>query len=108
MGKELEATVPPAENRISMGEKINCIGSSCIYFSGEECEARTGLVDKISRDSQVPPKIKSTRYAEYDIICRGMGEDITVGKQGTTPNRKTKPAKLLKLFNQDRDAELGL
>ncbi len=63
------------DGSLSRFEETSCIGESCPYYSGNECEAHWRLLETEEHEDGEPRLLDVGRFALYGYICSGAEEE---------------------------------
>lgn len=85
------------EGRVAIYKPADCLGSSCEFYAGEDCNARLELLDATGKSGGVDkgPYVKDCSYALYGKVCMGGEEQVVVGLSSTSPNGSASLAEMV-------------
>jgi hypothetical protein len=74
--------------RLPLTKPAQCLGTSCIYFVGKECESRMELLEATGagKNTSVPPFKEDASYALYGQVCTGGVDEEIVRFAPESPN----------------------
>lgn len=83
--------------RVPIYKPMDCLGETCEYFSGENCNARLELLNATGKSGGVDkgPYAEDCSYALYGKVCMGGEEQVVVGLSADSPNGKASMAEMV-------------
>lgn len=83
--------------RVPITKPAECLGQSCEYFSGQNCESRMELLEAngVSGGRDLGPFIEDSTYALYGRVCTGGDENVVMDLIAESPNGEGSPMELI-------------
>ncbi|PJE65574.1 hypothetical protein COU91_01005 [Candidatus Saccharibacteria bacterium CG10_big_fil_rev_8_21_14_0_10_47_8] len=83
--------------RVPVLRPAQCLGESCVYFAGQDCESRLELLEATGKSGgkDLGPLIDESSYALYGHVCTGGSENVVVGLSAESPNGSATPMELV-------------
>jgi len=83
--------------RIPVLKPVQCLGESCVYFEGKDCESRLELLEATGKSGgeDIGPYVDDASYALYGQVCTGGAENVVIELHAETPNGEGSPMELV-------------
>ncbi len=83
--------------RLPVYRRAECLGETCMYYSGVRCESRLELLEALgeSGGKDKAPLLEDCSYALYGQVCMGGDEQVVVGLHTDSPNGKAGAMELI-------------
>jgi hypothetical protein len=85
------------KERVPIYKPADCLGSSCEFYAGEDCNARLELLDATGKSGGVDkgPYVHDSSYALYGRVCMGGEEQVVVSLSAESPNGEASMAEMV-------------
>jgi hypothetical protein len=83
--------------RVAIYKPADCLGSSCEFYTGKDCDARLELLNATGKSGETDkgPYVDDCSYALYGKVCMGGDEQVVVGLSSSSPNGKASLAEMV-------------
>jgi hypothetical protein len=96
--------------RVAIYKQLDCLGSSCKFYAGDDCNARLELLDATGKSGGVDkgPLVDDCSYALYGKVCMGGEEQVVVGLSSISPNGNASLAEMVGRSGRYEDQHIVL
>lgn len=87
--------------RVAIYKRADCLGSSCEFYIGNDCNARLELLHATGKSGGIDesPYERDCNYALYGNVCMGGEEQVVVGLSARSPNGRPSSKEMGELTN---------